>query len=97
VIISTRGMTISPSYKDALTRKLAKLEPMLPAVVETRAILSKEKHRRTAALTRLPRSRAFRGQETAADLSAAVDRAVHALRRQVRETKARRPRHPTRP
>jgi hypothetical protein len=40
VIISTRGMTISPSYKDALTRKLAC---------------------------------------------------------QVRETKARRPRHPTRP
>jgi len=97
VIISTRGMTVSQSYKDALTRKLAKLEPMLPALVATRAILSKEKHRRTAALTLLARSRAFRSQETAADLSAAVDRAVHALRRQVRETKARRPRHPTRP
>lgn len=97
VIISTRGMTVSRSYKDVLTRKLAKLEPMLPAVVETRAILSKEKHRRTAALTLLARSRAFRSQETAADLSAAVDQAVHALRRQVRETKARRPRHPPRP
>jgi ribosomal subunit interface protein len=97
VIISTRGMTVSQSYKDALTRKLAKLEPMLPALVATRAILSKEKHRRTAALTLVARSRAFRSEETAADLSAAVDRAVDALRRQVRETKARRPRHPTRP
>jgi ribosomal subunit interface protein len=97
VIISARGMTVSKTCKDALTRKLAKLEPMVPAIVETRAVLSKEKHRRTAALTLVARSRAFRSRETAAELEAAVDLAVHALRRQVRETKARRPRHPTRP
>ncbi|MFI5328241.1 MAG: HPF/RaiA family ribosome-associated protein [Candidatus Rokuibacteriota bacterium] len=94
VIISTRGMTVSRTYKDELTRRLAKLEPMLPALVETRAVLSKEKHRRTAALTLLARRRAFRSRETAPDLEAAVDRAVHALCRQVRETKARRPRRP---
>ncbi len=97
VIISTRGMTVSQTYKDAFTRKLAKLEPLLPARGATRAILSKETHRRTAALTLVARSRAFRSEETAADLSAAVDRAVHALRRQVRETKARRSHRPTRP
>jgi len=97
VIISTRGMTVSKSYKDELTRKLAKLEPMLPTVVETRAILSREKHRRTAALTLLARARAFRSRETAADLAVAVDRAVLALRRQVRETTKRRPRRPARP
>ncbi len=50
VIFSTRGMTISKTYKDALTRKLSKLEPLLP-IIETKAVLSKEKHRRTAALT----------------------------------------------
>ena len=92
VIISTRGMTVSRIYKDELTRKLAKLEPMLPTLIKTRAVLSKEKHRRTAALTLLTRRRAFRSRETAPDLEAAVDLAVHALRRQVRETKARRPR-----
>ena len=97
VIISTRGMTISRIYKDALTRKLAKLEPLVPALVETRAVLSKEKHRRTASLTLVARRRAFRSEETAPDLSAAVDRAVHALRRQVRETTKRRPRRATRP
>jgi ribosomal subunit interface protein len=97
VIISTRGMTISRTYKDALTRKLAKLEPLLPALVETRAILSKEKHRRTAFLTLVARRRAFRSEETAPDLSAAVDRALRALRRQVRDTTKRRPRRPSRP
>ncbi|HEX7785917.1 MAG TPA: ribosome-associated translation inhibitor RaiA, partial [Methylomirabilota bacterium] len=89
VIISTRGMSVSRTYKDEITRKLAKLEPLLPAVVETRAVLSREKHRRTAALTVVARSRSFRSEETAPDLSAAVDRAVHALRRQVREVKTR--------
>jgi ribosomal subunit interface protein len=94
VIISARGMTVSRTYKDELSRKLAKLAPMLPALVETRAVLSKEKHRRTAALTLLARRRAFRSRETAPDLEAAVDRAVHALRRHVRARKTRRPRRP---
>jgi ribosomal subunit interface protein len=97
VIISTRGMTVSRTYKDELTRKLAKLAPMLPAVVATRAILTREKHRRTAALTMVSRARAFRSRETAPDLAVAVDRAVLALRRQVRETTKRRPRRPARP
>ena len=97
VIISARGMTVSRSYKDELTRKLAKLEPMLLAPVATRAILTREKHRRTAALTLVARSRAFQSRETAPDLAVAVDRAVLALRRQVRETTKRRPRRPTRP
>jgi ribosome-associated translation inhibitor RaiA len=57
VIISTRGLTVSKAYKDELTRKLSKLEPMLPALVETRAVLSREKHRRTAALTLVARAR----------------------------------------
>ena len=96
-IISTRGMSVSRTYKDELTRKLAKLLPMLPTVVETRAILSREKHRRTAALTLRSRARAFRSRETAADLAVAVDRAVVSLRRQGRETIKRRPRRATRP
>jgi ribosome-associated translation inhibitor RaiA len=98
VIISTRAMTIPPTYKDALTRKLAELEPLLPARVETWAVLSKEKHRRTAARTLVaPPRHAFRSEETAPDLTAAVDRAVRTRRRQVRETTKRRPRRTTRP
>jgi ribosome hibernation promoting factor len=89
VIISTRGMTISKTYKDTLTRKLSKLEPMLPKIIETKAVLSKEKHRRTAALTLIAKHHTFRSEETAGDLAAAVDMAVDALVRQVRELKDR--------
>jgi putative sigma-54 modulation protein len=100
VIFSTRGITISKAYKDALTRKLAKLEPLLP-ILETKAVLSREKHRRMAALTLVTKRRIFRAKETADDLAAAVDMAVDALARQVREmkdrVKNRKARHARRP
>jgi putative sigma-54 modulation protein len=89
VIVSTRGLTVSATYKDALTRKLAKLEPLVPSIIETKAVLSKEKHRRTAALTLIARRHTFRSEETAGDLAVAVDMAVDALARQVREMKDR--------
>jgi putative sigma-54 modulation protein len=88
-IISTRGLTISTTYKNALTARLGKLERMLPDVGEARIVLSREKHRRTAALTLAARRRTFRSEETAADLETAVDAAVDALVRQVREAKDR--------
>ncbi len=89
VIISTRGMTISKTYKDLLTRKLSKLEPLLPRIIEAKAVLSKEKHRRTAALSLMAKRHTFRSEETAGELAAAVDMAVDALVRQVRDSKDR--------
>lgn len=101
VIFSARGMTISKTYKDTLTRKLSKLEPLLPKIIETKAVLSKEKHRRTAALTLIAKNHIFRSEETAGELAVAVDMAVDALVRQVREmkdrVKNRKARHARRP
>lgn len=88
-IISARGLSISKTYKDALTHRLAKLEPMFPGIVEAKIVLSKEKHRRTAALTLVAKRHTFRSEETAGDLETAVDVAVDALARQVREMKDR--------
>ncbi len=51
VIISARGLPVSRIYKDAIARRLARFEPMFPKIVEAKVVLSKEKHRRTAALT----------------------------------------------
>jgi ribosome hibernation promoting factor len=89
VIISARGLTVTRADKDALTHKLGKLEPLLPHIVETKAVLSKEKHRRTVALTLIAKHHTFRSEETAGDLGAAVDTAIDALARQVRELKDR--------
>lgn len=89
VIISARGLTVSKTYKDAVTRKLAKLEPMLPKIVEMKVVLSKEKHRRTAALTVIAKRHTLRSEETAGDLAVAVDMAIDALIRQAKALKER--------
>jgi putative sigma-54 modulation protein len=88
-IISTRGLSISTTYREALTRKLQKLERLLPKAVDAKIVLSREKHRRTAGLTLIAKHHTFRSEETAEDLAAAVDLAIAALTRQVRETKDR--------
>ena len=89
VIISARGLTVSKTYKDAVTQKLTKLEPMLPKIVEMKVVLSKEKHRRTAALTVVAKKHTLRSVETAGDLAVAVDMAIDALFRQGRALKER--------
>ena len=98
VIISARGLTISTSYKDTLSRRLAKLERLIPKPLEARIVLSREKHRRTAALSLVAKHRTFHSEETDEDLAVAVDLAVAALARQVRQAKdrvrAHKPRRP---
>lgn len=89
VIISTRGLSISATYREALTRKVQKLERLLPKVIDAKIVLSREKHRRTAGLTLIAKNHTFRSEETAADMAAAVELAIAALTRQVREAKDR--------
>ena len=40
VIISTRGLSISATYREALARKLQKLERLLPKVIDAKIVLS---------------------------------------------------------
>jgi putative sigma-54 modulation protein len=89
VIISARGLTVSSTYRDAMTRRLEKIERMWPKIIEAKIVLSREKHRRTAALTLIAKHQTFRSEETAGDLASAVDMAADALERQVREAKDR--------
>jgi putative sigma-54 modulation protein len=89
VIISARGCTISSTYRDALTRRLERFDRLLPKILEAKLVVSREKHRRTAALTVLAKHHTLRSEETAADLAAAVDLALAAMDRQVRDLKAR--------
>jgi putative sigma-54 modulation protein len=51
--------------------------------------LTREKNRRTAAITLLAKHHTFRGEATALDLASAVDAALAALTRQVRALKDR--------
>lgn len=89
VIISGRGVVITPAFKARVGQKVQKLSRILPKIHEAKVVLSAEKYRRTAEVTLLGKGRIFHSEETAPDLGAAVDLAVNALSRQVRQTKDR--------
>lgn len=89
VIISGRGVVATPTFKAQVEKKVQKLSRILPKIHEARVVLSAEKYRRTAEVTLLGKGKSFHSQETAPDLTAALDRAVGALTRQVRQTKDR--------
>ena len=90
VIISGRGVVLTPDVKALVERKVSKLARLLPRAPGARVICEAEKFRRTARLSVRVRRRAFASAATAPDLLAAVDAAVAALRRQVSEDKHRR-------
>ena len=47
LIISGRGIVLSRDFKDAVTRKVARVGRLLPALIEARATFTAEKFRRT--------------------------------------------------
>jgi putative sigma-54 modulation protein len=89
VLISARGLTISATYRARLQDRVEKVARLSPKPIEARVVLTKERNRRTAALTLLAKHHTFRSEETALNLSAAVDAALAALARQVRQLKDR--------
>ena len=89
VLISARGLTVSATYRASLQERVAKAAGRVPKPIEARVMLTRERNRRTAAITLLAKHHTFRSEETALDLAAAVDAALAALTRQVRQLKDR--------
>jgi len=89
VLISARGLSVSATYRAGLQERVAKAAGRVPKPIEARVMLTRERNRRTAAITLLAKHHTFRSEETALDLAAAVDAALAALTRQVRQLKDR--------
>ncbi|MGH7313369.1 MAG: HPF/RaiA family ribosome-associated protein [Candidatus Rokuibacteriota bacterium] len=90
VIISGRGVVLTPDVKARVERKIGKLARLLPRSPGARVVCAAEKFHHIARVRVRARRRAYASAATAGDLVAAVDAAVDALRRQVREDKGRR-------
>jgi len=90
MIISGRGVVLTTAFKDAMTRKVGRLAPLLPRFTEARATCTAEKFRRTVRVTLRARRGVFSSTATTTDLMTAVDAAVESLARQVRRAKDRR-------
>jgi len=97
VIISGRGVVLTADVKALVERKVGKLARLLPRAPGAQVVCATEKFRHTARVSVRVKRRAFASEATAGDLMTAVDAAVDALRRQVREDKDRRRRPKGRP
>jgi len=90
VIISGRGVHLTPEFKTLVERKLHKLTRVLPEPLEIRLVCEAEKFRRTARLGLRSRAQTFASHATTSSLSTAVEEAVEIVWRLVREAKERR-------
>ena len=90
VILSGRGVALTPALKTLIESKLNRLRRVLPQIVDARVVCVAEKFRRSARITLRDRRRTFTSEATTGDLTTALDEAVEALKRQAREAKERR-------
>jgi putative sigma-54 modulation protein len=90
VIMSGRGVTLTPAVKALVESKLARLARVLPQILDARVVCTAEKFRRTVLITLRARRQTFTSEATAGDVTTAFDEAVEAVRRQTREAKERR-------
>jgi putative sigma-54 modulation protein len=90
VIISGRGVLLTPEFKTLVERKLSKLTRVRPEPLEIRLVCEAEKFRRTARLSLRSRAQTFASRATTGNLLTAVEEAVEIVWRLVREAKERR-------
>ena len=90
VMLSGRGLALTPAFKGMAKRKVARLTRVPPQILDARVVGTAEKFRRTVRITLRARRRTFASEATAGDLTTAFDEAVEALKRQTREAKERR-------
>jgi putative sigma-54 modulation protein len=90
VMMSGRGVTLTPAVKALVEGKLARLARVLPQILDARVVCTAEKFRRRVLITLRARRRTFTSEATAGDVTSAFDAAVEAVRRQTREAKERR-------
>jgi ribosomal subunit interface protein len=90
VLINGRGVVLPVDFKNVVQKKLVKLDRLLPRTARARVSCESEKFRRAARIVLTTRRRTFSSHADGSDLLAAVDVAIEALARQVREDKDRR-------
>lgn len=90
LIISGRGVVLTPAFKALVERKVAKLGRIFPQILRARVACTAQKYERRVRLTLAAKRRTFSSHAVAGDLVSAVDDAIEALGRQVREDKDRR-------
>jgi ribosomal subunit interface protein len=90
ILLAGRGGTsVAPSLQRRIESKIAKMQRLLPKLIEARVVLSTERHQRLAEVTLRAKGTTFHVEVAATDFHAAVDQALAGLTAQIRKKKER--------
>jgi putative sigma-54 modulation protein len=89
VHLAGRGVTVSPTLQRRVEAKIAKMQRVLPKLIETRVVLARERYRHLAEVTLQAKGTTFHVDSAAPSFEAALDQALAHLVSQVRRRKDR--------
>ncbi len=90
LIISGRGVVLTPSFRSLIERKVEKLARGGPRPLAVRVTCASQRFEQTVRLVTRTRRRSFACQARADHLLTAVEGAIEMLSRQMREARTRR-------
>jgi len=96
LIISGRGVVLTPSFRALVERKVEKLTRAGAVPLAVRVTCGSQRFQRTVRLVARARRRSFSSEASADHLLTAVEGAIDTLGRQLREARTRRRRARTR-
>ena len=88
-VFTGKNMTVTDAIKDLTTKKLGRLEKLLPKVADTYVTFSENKHLTTVEVTIPMHKRNLRAEIVGEDVASCIDQAVDVLERQVLKYKSR--------
>jgi putative sigma-54 modulation protein len=83
------GASVAPSLQRRIEAKIAKMQRLVPKLIEARIVLSTERYRCLAEVTLRAKGTTFHVEGAASDFHAAVDQALAGLAAQIRKQKER--------
>jgi putative sigma-54 modulation protein len=87
--LAGRGVSVSPALQRRVEAKIAKIQRVLPKLIEARVVLAMERHRHLAEVTLQAKGATFHVEGAATHFHAALDQALDHLAGQVRRRKER--------
>jgi putative sigma-54 modulation protein len=87
--LAGHGVTVSPALRRRIEAKIAKVQRILPRLIEARVVLATERYRHLVEVTLLAKGRPFHVEGAASSFPAALDQALAHLEAQVRRRKER--------
>jgi putative sigma-54 modulation protein len=87
--LAGRGVTVSPALQRRVEAKIAKMQRVLPKLIEARVVLATERYRHLVEVTLQAKGATFHVEGAASDFHAALDQALAHLAGQVLRRKER--------